>query len=93
METIAGRIWALTEQLCIGLKEKGYHVFSSRRAGETSGIVSFTSATHNHAEVVSTLEKQRIIVVLREGRLRASPHFYNTAQEMARVLDALPGHG
>jgi len=30
--------------------------------------------------------------VMREGRLRASPHFYNTLEQMDRLLEALPGH-
>ena len=35
------RLRLLTDRLCDGLKGKGYRVFSPRRAGEKSGIVTF----------------------------------------------------
>ncbi len=91
MDVVAARVLALTDQLCAGLMRKGYRVFSSRRPGETSGIVSFTSPRHPQADIITNLEKQKIILVEREGRLRASPHFYQTAEDINCLLDALPG--
>ncbi len=41
-------------------------------------------------QIVADLEKQGIIVALRQGRLRASPHFYNTEAQIDRLIDALP---
>ena len=38
-----------------------------------------------------TWRKQGIIVVVRNGRLRMSPHFYNTDEQIDRLVAALPG--
>ncbi len=86
------RVESLTARLAAGLADKGYHVFSSRRVAETSGIVSFTSPVHDHAEIVAKLAEQKIIIALREGRLRASPHFYNSPAQIDQLVQALPGH-
>jgi selenocysteine lyase/cysteine desulfurase len=94
MSTVTARVLGLTQRLCDGLAGKGYHVVSSRRAGEASGIVSFVgrpgSVGRNHHAVIAALEKQRICIVEREGRLRASPHFYNTPEQIDRLIAALP---
>jgi len=40
--------------------------------------------------MVQQLEEQGIIVALRPLGLRASPNFYNTEEEVDRLLAALP---
>ncbi|MDB5173150.1 MAG: hypothetical protein JWN51_1923, partial [Phycisphaerales bacterium] len=56
-------------------------------------IVSFTSPMHSHEQIVIALRKQHHIeIALREGRLRASPHFYNTDEQIDRLIDVLPVH-
>jgi len=93
IDAIARRVLALTERLTAGVAAKGYRVVSSRRPGEASGIVAFTSDRHDHNEIQRRLEAEhRIIIVVREGRLRSSPHFYNTPEEIDHLIDALPGH-
>ncbi len=90
METITVRLLALTDYLCERLTDKGYQVVSSRKAGEQSGIVSFISRGQDQRELVGRLQTQGIVIVLRENRLRASPHFYNSLADMDRLVDALP---
>lgn len=93
-EAIWQRVEALTQRLCEGLSDKGYRVFSPRRyADERSGIVIFQPPEDGPAaaEIVQKLEAAGIFVVVREGRLRASPHFYNTAEQIDRLIEALPG--
>ena len=41
MESVWESIETLTNRLCDGLTEKGYHISSPRREGERSGIVVF----------------------------------------------------
>ena len=89
-DIVTGRVLGLTAQLCSGLAQKSYTLISSRREHETSGIVSFTSRSHSHAEIISNLEKRKIIIVEREGRLRVSPHFYQSSEDINRLLNALP---
>lgn len=93
IEPISRRVLALTDRLVEGLRGKGYRVVSSRRPGEASGIVAFTSDRHDLAAIERHLRSEyRIVVSTRVGRLRASPHFYNTPEEMDRLIDALPAH-
>ena len=90
IDLISKRVLALTDALVEGLKRKGYEVISSRSEGEASGIVSFVSRTHDHKEINRELMWKKIVLALREGRLRASPHFYNSPEQIELVLNALP---
>jgi selenocysteine lyase/cysteine desulfurase len=96
LETVWRRIEALTAHLCAGLASRGYRVLSPRGEGERSGIVSFAPpepdvrVTPPAQQIVSALEERGIVIVLREGGLRASPHFYNGAAQLDRLLEALP---
>lgn len=86
------RVAALTDYLRHRLSEKKYRVISSARQNETSGIIAFESpyGPTVHDAVVRELEEKRIIITQRVGRLRASPHFYNTFEDIDRLIDALP---
>jgi len=90
IDFIGRRVHWLTQHLADGLTQKGYTVISSRRPDEWSGIVSFTHPRHDHKKIVRDLMAQKIVIVMREGRLRASPHFYNTPEQIDRLLAALP---
>ncbi|HEX4796077.1 MAG TPA: aminotransferase class V-fold PLP-dependent enzyme [Humisphaera sp.] len=88
---ISARVKVLTDRLIDGLKGKGYQIISPRDGDAWSGIVSFTSSKHDQSLIVASLRKEhRIELALREGRLRASPHFYNTEEQMDRLVAALP---
>jgi cysteine desulfurase/selenocysteine lyase len=89
IETISRRVLGLTDSLCEGLRRKGYTIVSSRRPGEASGIVAFTHPSRNHAEIVNALKAKKIIIIQREKRLRASPHFYNSQEQVDQLIDNL----
>jgi cysteine desulfurase/selenocysteine lyase len=84
------RILATTDYLCDRLEENGFEIFSSRRDGEKSGIVSFFVKGKNPEKVRESLRRKGIIVSARDGRLRASPHYYNSLEEVDRFVKALP---
>jgi selenocysteine lyase/cysteine desulfurase len=91
IEAVAGRIEVLTDRLVEGLRDVGCEVISPRGAGEWSGIVSFRSGRRDAQELWSKLRKEdRTELALREGRLRASPHFYNTEEQIDRLVERLP---
>lgn len=93
IEQVASRILALTDRLAEGLRSKGYRVCSSRRREEASGIVAFSSDVHDHHALQQHLQNEhRIVIAVREGRLRASPHAYNTLAEIDRLIEVLPAH-
>jgi selenocysteine lyase/cysteine desulfurase len=93
IDAIADRLKTLTDRLINGIELRGYQVISPRAAGAWSGMVCFTSAAHSHDELVKMLRKEhRIEIALREGRLRCSPHFYNTEAQIDQLIEALPEH-
>ena len=93
-ETIWSRIEALTDRIATGVCEKGYTIYSPRMdPSERSGMVVFEPPDDGpgRSAIVRDLQRRRIVIVEREGRLRASPHFYNTEAQIDRFLEALPG--
>lgn len=90
---LAQRLRELTDRLITGVVSKGYRVVSPRDKWQWSGIVSFIdpSPTPNHEQVFRTLRQQhKTEIALREGRLRVSAHFYNTEEQIDRLIDHLP---
>jgi cysteine desulfurase / selenocysteine lyase len=89
---VGQRVRSLTDGLCERLVRKGWQVLSPRGPAEWSGIVGFSSPKHDPQEVFRALRRdQRIELAVRNGRLRASPHFYNTPQQIERLAEAIPG--
>jgi selenocysteine lyase/cysteine desulfurase len=89
VEAIARRVLDLTDTAVRGLTERGAEVLSPRGAGEASGIVSFRLAGEDPADTVRRLQAEGVFVVARRGAVRASPHFYNDAGDIDRLLGAL----
>jgi len=60
---------------------------------DRTSIVSFNINGFDSQEIVAKLEKQDIILAVREIMekkiIRASPHFFNTESEMLQVIDAI----
>lgn len=89
---IAQRLRELTDRLIGGIGAKGYSIISPRDKWQWSGIVSFAAKdTDEHERIFQALRREhRTEIATREGRLRASPHFYNTEQQMDRLVEHLP---
>jgi cysteine desulfurase/selenocysteine lyase len=87
---VAERIFELTDYLCDRATKIGVEVFSSRQADERSGIVSLLPPSGaDLAELVRRCRDAGVIVNRRAGRLRASPHCYNTPAEIDRFIEVL----
>jgi selenocysteine lyase/cysteine desulfurase len=89
-EKIEEYLVGLSDYLANRLSEKGYHVVSSRRVGEASGIVTCTHDKHSPRSLCASLRSKNIITAPRVNRLRISPHFYNTRDEIDALVEALP---
>lgn len=73
------------------LTGKDYVIDSSRKPGERSAIVCVRHASGQSCdEIFEHLQKEKIIVSSRSGRLRISPHFFNDTTEVDRLIEALP---
>ncbi|HOJ32113.1 MAG TPA: aminotransferase class V-fold PLP-dependent enzyme [Candidatus Hydrogenedentes bacterium] len=101
VEVIANRILHLRRFFVEGLRSLGYRLyleeFDTRPQAsdkERSGIISVESRGRDIQELATRLETHGVAFSLRRSRsgkefLRFSPHFYNTEEELQRVLDLM----
>ncbi|MBS1812288.1 MAG: aminotransferase class V-fold PLP-dependent enzyme [Acidobacteria bacterium] len=89
-EVIERFVLSLTDYLAERLNEIGYQVVSSRREGESSAIVCCRHERYSADDLYDLLNVRNIITTPRVGRLRISPHFYNTQEEIDDLIAALP---
>jgi len=91
IDNVHARVLALTGRLIQGLQSKGIEVISPvEKASERSAIVVFTLGSESaNRELVQRLEDNGIIVALRNGRIRVSPNFFNTMDEIDKLLGCL----
>jgi selenocysteine lyase/cysteine desulfurase len=86
---IAARVLELTDQLCARAEAAGFEVFSSRRPVDKSAIVSLIVPGRDPRQTVRHCRGERIAINQRAGRIRLSPHCYNTEEEIEQVLRVL----
>jgi selenocysteine lyase/cysteine desulfurase len=79
----------LTDYLCEQVQRIGLEVFSSRATGERSGIVSISLPGRDLQQVKRRCREAGVIVNHRAGRLRVSPHCYNTHEEIDQLIELL----
>jgi cysteine desulfurase/selenocysteine lyase len=95
---IEKRSRALAQQLMAGLsKIDGFKLWTSTTPERSAAVVSFQPGSLDTRKLLAALyEKDRIAVTSRGGTdrpgLRVSPHFYNTMDEVDRLVRALSGY-
>jgi selenocysteine lyase/cysteine desulfurase len=81
----------LADRLRDELPSRGYElVLKPMLPTERSGIVSFRHPRMVPAELHTRLREAGVIISLRGDFLRASPHYYNSDEDLDRLLEALP---
>lgn len=89
---VAERVFELTDYLCDQAERAGIEVFSSRQRSERSAIVSLISPEAEPRSVVRRCRANGVVINQRSGRLRVSPHCYNTPAELDRLIELIrPG--
>jgi selenocysteine lyase/cysteine desulfurase len=91
IENVGRRVEEVTDYLCDRALSAGLETFSSRLAKEKSGIVSFASPGRDPDALVQRCRSAGVIVNQRFGRVRVSPHAYNTFEEIDRFLKCVKG--
>ncbi|TVR60714.1 MAG: aminotransferase class V-fold PLP-dependent enzyme [Gemmatimonadales bacterium] len=87
MEVVEARNRLLTRYLEEALEGEG---FAMRRASDPAHRTAIVMVRHPHpAETVKALAEEGIIVDHRPGHVRISPHFFNTTDEVDRIVAAL----
>lgn len=91
-EVIEGRVLGLAARLATGLARNGCEIVQPwpRAEAESSGIVSFRKPGISAAAVLSDLAAAaNVIARTHQDFVRLSPHFYNTEEEVDRVLEVM----
>jgi selenocysteine lyase/cysteine desulfurase len=88
---IRARVLDLTSQLIVGLRARGLTVTTpAAHVDERSAIVTFTAASQDaNRDLHDRRSSEGIGISLRGGLCRVSPSFYNTGDEIDRLLSAL----
>jgi cysteine desulfurase / selenocysteine lyase len=84
----------LVSQLIEGLNPEKYDLLSPR-AGDSRSTLVFIShkQSSRNSQVYQALERERINIAFRLGKLRFSPHLYNTNEDIDRALSVLNSEG
>src|SRR5439155_18393013 len=88
IDAVSRRVLDLTDYLCDRAASAGVEVFSSRREPDKSGIVSLTKPGVDPKAIFKRCRDAGVVVNVRAGRVRVSPHAYNTTDELDRFLAA-----
>ena len=77
----------LNEKLAEGLRSKGYSVLSPFDENERSGILIFSAADPaDNKRIAKKLNDAGILIIERGAGIRVLPHFFNTADDIDRLL-------
>ena len=88
---IEGQVLGLSARLADGLARHGCEIVEPwpRSRAESSGIVSFRKPGISAAAVLRDLNAAHMIARTHQDFVRLSPHFYNTEEEVDRVLEVM----
>jgi cysteine desulfurase/selenocysteine lyase len=88
---IEGQVLGLSARLADGLARRGCEIVEPwpRSRSESSGIVSFRKPGMSAAAVLRDLTAAHVIARTHQDFVRLSPHFYNTEEEVYRVLEVM----
>jgi selenocysteine lyase/cysteine desulfurase len=95
IEKVAERILSIRSRLIFGLVEFGFTPLgATTNAAHFSGIITVSHPTRDIPSLFKRLSENRVVCSPRQDRqgnhyLRFSPHFYNTEDEVDRVLELL----
>ena len=90
-DTIENRLHDLTQFIVEELSDtKNVSVYTPVEARERAGIVTLKLDESIDADqLLEYLKTQHITLAVREGKVRFSPHFYNTKEEVAETVSIL----
>jgi selenocysteine lyase/cysteine desulfurase len=87
VENIEKRILKLTDHLREAVKNLGLELETPEEPQHRSGIVKFK--IDKPREVIESLSHKGIIVSARAHGIRVSPHFYNTEEEIDKLVEEI----
>jgi selenocysteine lyase/cysteine desulfurase len=92
VDNIHAQVKSLGDAFAAGIAKKGY-IVATPRDREVGGAVCLTSPIHKPDDLVKRMRAEhKTELAARWGRLRFSPHFYNSMDQVERLLDVMPSH-
>jgi selenocysteine lyase/cysteine desulfurase len=88
IERIEERVLRMGDSIIRQAEADGFAVLTPAPGKERGGIITF-KGTFDPAFVRNALFRSGVMVNVRGGGLRVSPHFYNTGEELGRFFDVL----
>lgn len=86
---LAERVLELTDQAAAQLEAIGAVVKSCRQPAHRSGILAFELPDQDAGEVRQRCLQAGVVLSVRAGNLRISPHAYNDASDLDRLVETL----
>lgn len=87
---IEKRVLSLAGRLVAGLRDKGLEVVGPQASEARSPIISVAVRSDDERELIQRgVRESMTTCAVRESRVRLSPHFYNTEEEIDRLLSCL----
>jgi cysteine desulfurase/selenocysteine lyase len=84
-ERIKTRIAKLTDHVIDSAKDLGLKLQTPEEKSCRSGIVNFKVS--KPLKLVERLRKKKIVVSARAQGIRVSPHYYNSEEELDKLMD------
>ena len=88
IENIENRVMALGDSIIEQLNQRGLRICSSTHQEERSGNISFVM-NQDTSQLYEWMLKNKVMLTVRDGLVRVSPHFYNSEDEVSRFFDQL----
>ncbi len=89
IQNVEKKVFELTDLLIDLAQGRDFEIFTPTEKKVRSGIVSIRPRHSDVKRAYERLRKNGIIVSLREGWLRVSPHFYNTPSEIEKIFKVI----
>lgn len=85
---IENRVLELGDLIIKEAQRRGFHIRTSRKREERAGIISITGS-FDPIGVKDKLKEDGIIINVRGGAIRVSPHFYNTEHDILILFNSI----